>query len=413
MTAPPVTMMTALPLIDCPTINDSRHRAHLVEHVTTDRAISDLEADWASLHARIKGAHPSTGSVWVLAWRDHLTHETGVVRAKLELFAVRNGNGDLIAVVPVVRHEAVVFGVSIARWLRVGIESQYTEPSRLLVAPEDELTVVRLLAERIVALKHEVVFWTGLRPDGRAMTCLLSETGAKEELSFSSLTVPLPRTWDALHARFSRNMRRTLVRNYRSLTSRNLDFSFRVVEEPSEVEEALDVFFALHRRSAEKRRALLRSRRFESQQTIAFLRTMTGRLANRGLVRIFALSIGDETVAMRIGFAYGGGIHLYLFTDDARWKSFGVLTITMSEIFKHAILNEYEFVYLSTGRCLSNLRWRPDETRSGHVAIWQRTPRARFLSMARVIRRTVVGSTIAVLNAWAGILPPTADRARR
>ena len=200
-------------------------------------------------------------------------------------------------------------------------------------------------------------------------------------------------------------MRQNLRRNYRALASRNIDFTFRVIDAPSGVSEALYVFFALQQRPAMRHRASPQLRRYTSRYTRAFLRAMIERMAQRGVVRIFALSIADETVAMRLGFACGGGLYLYMFADDARWRTFGVLTITMSEIFKHAILSDYQFVYLSSARRLSNLRWRPEETRSGQVAIWQITPRARILNAARVVRRNVTRWVIALFNAFGGIPP--------
>ena len=87
-----------------------------------------------------------------------------------------------------------------------------------------------------------------------------------------------------------------------------------------------------------------------------------GGLARKGTVRVFQLTVDDHVVAMRLGFVYQGGIYLYLFAGDYAWKKHGVLTILMAETFKYAIENGYRFVYLSTGRSHSNLRWRPTPT---------------------------------------------------
>jgi len=54
-------------------------------------------------------------------------------------------------------------------------------------------------------------------------------------------------------------------------------------------------------------------------------------------LKLFALKIGAEIVAMRIGFVVGDGLYLYYSGFDPKWWEFGVMTTTMAEAIKYAI----------------------------------------------------------------------------
>ena len=350
--------------------------------------MSELAAEWNALHARIEDAHPSTTHAWISAWKEYLEQGARPLRSTLWLYVIRAEDDSLVAVIPAVRHEISLLGVTLTRWLDIGVVSPYVEPTPMLVAPEHEREVIGVLAREIDSSAYEAVFWMGLRH--AAMADVLARDGACEETGCFRLVVPLPDSWSAMESKLSRNMRKTLKHDYGAVTALGRGLEFKVWETPQDVGPALDALFALNLRRPEGFRLNPQYRQFVTPRASAFLRALIGRLAPVGMVRIFQLSVGGQIVAMRIGIVYRGGIYLYFFADDAAWKKFGVLTTTTAEIFKYSIAQRYRFVYLSTARTRSNVRWRPEETPIGRVAIWSRTPRARLLSAARTSRRELI-----------------------
>jgi CelD/BcsL family acetyltransferase involved in cellulose biosynthesis len=132
----------------------------------------------------------------------------------------------------------------------------------------------------------------------------------------------------------------------------------------------------LHVMRARLTNTVKHANRFASQVSRDFLYAVCERLAARGCVRIFALKVGDRTVAMRIGFVVGDELYLYYSGYDPAWSRYSVMTTTVAEAIKYAIGNGLRAVNLSPNKDLSKTRWNPRQVEYGSAY----EPRERLLS---------------------------------
>lgn len=84
-------------------------------------------------------------------------------------------------------------------------------------------------------------------------------------------------------------------------------------------------------------------------------------MAIGGVVRVFQLVIGEEIVAVRIGFAIRDSLYLYYSGFDPRWAKYSVMTTTLVEIIKYAIQQRMNTINLSPTKDISKTRWGPRE----------------------------------------------------
>ena len=82
-------------------------------------------------------------------------------------------------------------------------------------------------------------------------------------------------------------------------------------------------------------------------------------------MRLFALRIGSQIVAMRLAFVIGDNLYLYYSGFDPQWGSYSVMTTSVAEAIKYAIAQGLKTVSLSTTNEGSKSRWSPREVRYG------------------------------------------------
>ncbi len=175
----------------------------------------------------------------------------------------------------------------------------------------------------------------------------------------SDFVLDLPPSWEELRSRLKRNIRESLRHCYNSLKRDGHRFELRVIEDPAGVRQGLDRYLALHSMRANLTHTRVHPDRFASRVCREFLYEICERLAARGAVRLFALKIGAQIVAMRLGFVVGDSMYLYYSGYDPLWARYSVMTTTVAEAIRYAIACGIKTVSLSPGREISKTRWGP------------------------------------------------------
>jgi CelD/BcsL family acetyltransferase involved in cellulose biosynthesis len=152
-------------------------------------------------------------------------------------------------------------------------------------------------------------------------------------------------------------------------------FELQVITDPADIAPGLDRFLELHRMRAELRNTVVHPDRFASQVSRDFLYEVCGRLARQGVTRLFALRIGGEIVAMRIGFVVDDSLYLYYSGYDPRWARYSVMTTTMAEAIKYAIAAGLTSVSLSPSRDLAKTRRGPRQV--DYASVYETRDRLR------------------------------------
>jgi CelD/BcsL family acetyltransferase involved in cellulose biosynthesis len=171
----------------------------------------------------------------------------------------------------------------------------------------------------------------------------------------------LPGTWEEFRRTRPRNVRESLRKCYNSLERDGHAWRFRALDSGADVEAALERFFDLHGRRAERVHSVAHLDYFAAPQARRFLSGLVGRLGRCGAARMFQLEVSGEVVAMRLGFRFGTNLYLYYSGYDPAWGRHSVMTTVVAEAIRHAIESGATTVNLSSGADVSKTRWRPRE----------------------------------------------------
>lgn len=333
----------------------------LVERLTTERELDRIEPEWQRLADAAAGGIPFRTFEWQRAWWAHLRARGAKVRDSLSVLTVRAPSGELVAVAPFMRTDRPGTGPLRIRALEFfGADRNVTELRGALCAPGwDGAVMATLLSHLAASPDWDVVCWRGIRPGTAAHAVLSVCTDAHARPANPNYVLPLPRTWEEFRATRRRNIKESLRKCYNSLRRDGHAFTLDVARDEPAVAQALERFFTVHRARAALRDTVSHPDVFASAETRAFLADACGRLARRGMVRVFELRIGGAVVASRLGFALGDTLYLYFSGYDPAWRRYSVMTTTVAEAIRHAIADGFSWVNLSNSTDVAKTRWDP------------------------------------------------------
>lgn len=381
-------------------------KAFRVERVTGMPAFEALAPEWEALDAMVRPRTPFTSPDWNWTWWKHNATNRFFVRDELFIHAVRDPQGRLVAVAPMMRTSRPAVGPLRARMLQFfGTDPNVTELRGLVCQAQDQDEVMKALTRHFIENRHDWdwIDWGAVRDTVEVAQWLKRSGAIGRHRRLSSFHIPLPATWDELKARLSRNMKEALRKCYNSPRRAGHTFTFRVVQSPQEVPPALATFFRLHATRAGLTDGVQHGDVFSSDQDRAFLEEYVQVKASRGGVRIFQLEIRGQVVASRVGFLLGDQLYLYYSGYDVAWGQYSVMTTLVAEAIKWAIEQRLTTVNLSTGRDLSKTRWSPEEVVFTSAVQLSPTRRAHLVfhtyhDILRLRRESQFGKLLSVVS---------------
>lgn len=348
----------------------------------TNAGWAAIEPAWLALDATRPVRVPFTDPAWCRLWWRHYRRDGFRARDDLRLFAVQDGVGTLVGIAPMMltrRPGRLPFCTRELQFL--GADTNVTELRGVLAAPGMERDVAVALAAFFAQTGGwDWVQWHGLPPDGPAPPGVMRAGTVVDHL----LTVAP--TWEAFRAQLPRNIKESLRKCYNSLARDGHGWTVHALE-GAEAVNGTNRLIELHGQRARRVDTIAHLDVFADPRARAFL---ADTIAATLHARLFALEIGGQFVAMRLGFVYPGELYLYYSGYDPAWSRYSVMTTLVSEAIKWAIGQGLGRVNLSTGSDVSKLRWRPDAvaTRSGTQL--GRSMRGRVLFPAtQALRRAV------------------------
>ncbi len=372
-----------------------------VETVVDDAGLSMLTREWDELDAETGLRTPFTGSLWSRLWLKHLAAARWYVRDEVCTFVVREQDGRLVAIAPMMRTTRPGTGpFRMQKAQFIGADPNMTEVRRMVCRPEDEARAATAIMTALTAVPDswDRIKWTGL---AAADTVAWGDVPGEMGATVSMYYVRLPDTWVAFRAGLSRNIKESLRKCYNSLRRDGVSWSFAAVESVAAMPTAVDRFFELHTARAEAQVAVAHHDVFATANSREFLREYFQAMAAEGRAFVFQLLIEDVVVATRLAIACGSTLYLYYSGFDQTWSRYSVMTTTVAESIKWAIEHGYEIVNLSTGDDVSKSRWSPEEAVFHTRILRGQTVRARMVSRIydQVRRFSRDGSAVAQLLA--------------
>ncbi len=276
--------------------------------------IDEVRVEWAALAEAAQ--NPFATPEWCEGWLAHIGGDT-----EPHLFAARRDDGTLVAILPLV----VTRGryVRKARFLGFGPSNELGP----IASPDDREAAGSALTKALTATTRDWDVFIGEQLPGSGWADRLGATlvGRKAD--------PVVRgtwgSWDEYLASRSSNFRQELRRKGRRLAERGL--AFREVENASQLGDALDVLFELHR----ARWGDEASRWFSGREQ--FHRDFSRVAFERGWLRVSVLELDGRPVAAYHGLRFGATAWSYQFGRDPSEDSSSVGLIMTAHAVRGSI----------------------------------------------------------------------------
>jgi len=333
-----------------------------VERLMQEQAFDDLAPEWAALDARLSPRLPFTSPIWNALWWKHFHRNQLLFRDQVNLYAVRNAQGTLVAVAPMMLSFRPGVGPLRMRELQfLGADTNITELRGIACMPDDLLDVVAALERSMHQHRTEWdwVQWRGLRNSPETGVWQQHIAGLQPTGEILNYFLPLPSTWETFRSSLPRNIKESLRKCYNSLARDGHTFVFRAVARPEAIPDAVARFLILHAQRASLPGTVEHLNIFASQEGQSFLHEYAAEMAEQDAMRVFELVIGGQVVASRLAFVLGNELYLYFSGYDPAWGQYSVMTTVTAEALKWAIAHELKVANLSTGTDVSKTRWRP------------------------------------------------------
>jgi CelD/BcsL family acetyltransferase involved in cellulose biosynthesis len=331
-----------------------------IEMVTTVEGVAALKPCYERLLRTTGNTLPFALHEWHLSWCRHFLSRHARRDDRPLFYVLRDPAGTCVAVIPFIVSRRRVGPLNFAFLRLLGTEQLLTEIRGPLVEPGYESLAVRAVRDSLAKeVDWDWIHWTGVGGDFEQA---LRAGGTLEwRRAMPYYVLDLPPTWEEFRRGLKRNIRESLRHCYNSLKRAGLQFELRVIADPDGVRAALPRFLELHTLRANLKSSVVHPDRFASARERDFLYTVCEALSRQGVVRLFCLCIGGQTVAMRIGFMVGDSLYLYYSGYDPQWSRYSVMTTTVAESIKYAIALGLKTVNLSPGNDVSKTRWSPRE----------------------------------------------------
>jgi CelD/BcsL family acetyltransferase involved in cellulose biosynthesis len=334
-----------------------------VDKITTDAGLDGLRTEWVALEERSKNTLPFRTADWTISWWQHLRQDRPAVRDTLAIRTVRTAEGELVGVAPMMLTSRPGMGVVRSHCLHfIGADPNATELRGPLFSPRHQDDGYAALYADMTA-RDDQWDWSVLSgvPEESEAFAALKRSGLDFKRRVPYYTVALEGDWTSFKASRPRNVKESLRKCYNSLKRDNLTCRLDVAQTRSEIAVALRDFRRLHEVRAEQEGGTRHANVFGTDRMFAFLTDVTGRLADRGIARVFRLFIGDRVVAARVAFIQNGCLYLYYSGYDPDAGKYSIATTLLAEAIQYAFGLGLNTLNLSTGADVSKMRWRPTE----------------------------------------------------
>jgi len=368
-----------------------------VETITSVEGVEALRADYEHLCGTVDNKLPFALHEWHSTWCRHFLGCDSRIHDEPLFYVLRNAAKKCVAITPFILSRRSFGPFKIVSISLLGPDPFITEIRAPMIECGYEHLTARAVRDGLARIHDwDWIHWSGLSDE---FAGALKTGGAlRWESPPSYFVLDLPQSWEELRSRLKRNIRESLRHCYNSLKRDGHRFEFQVIEDPAGVRRGLDRYLALHTMRANVTHRVIHPDRFESRTCREFLYAICDRLAARGAVRLFALKIGAQIVAMRLGFVVGDSLYLYYSGYDPSWARYSVMTTTVAEALKYAIAQGFKTVNLTPGREVSKMRWGPRQVDYSSAYEANTRLRSRLVRSAYVTARSETGIQSRVLK---------------
>lgn len=364
-----------------------------LQTVTDVAGIRALDADYARLCRVTGNGLPFSQHAWHLTWCKHFLNGDPRIEDEPLFYILRDARNDCVGILPFIVSRRRFGPLKVVSVVLLGADPAITEIRTPLVQEGYGHLTARAARDALENVADwDWIHWSGL--NGEFAAALSAGKDLQWQAPVSDFVLDLPPSWEEFRSGLKHNIRESLRHCYNSLARHGHSFEFDVIESPAELRPALSRFLQLHRMRAACARGPAHPDRFASPVSQEFLYAVCERLADSGALKLFALKIGAEIVAMRIGFVVGDALYLYYSGFDPQWWNFSVITTTLAEAIKYAIGLGLRIVNLSPTRDIAKTRWGARQVDYGSAYQTRARLRSRLANSAYLRIKSEEGSNL-------------------
>jgi hypothetical protein len=202
-----------------------------VEKLNSPEALLDIESEWISLSAAISPRTPFSSPLWIMLWWQYLRRQRLLLRDEFFCHVVRDFDGRLVAIAPLMRTYIPSSGPFKMRLIQFfGADPAITEIRGVICRPEDEDDVLRTLVRYFEQHQRtwDMFRWRGLRKHPGQYSAVFDPRTTKLDSTVSDYLLRLPKSWETIRTSVSSNMRKNMRKAYETLSQDGHKFNFRV-----------------------------------------------------------------------------------------------------------------------------------------------------------------------------------------
>jgi CelD/BcsL family acetyltransferase involved in cellulose biosynthesis len=322
--------------------------------LTTADEVASIREEWRALAEAAESATVFQSWEWVASWYEHFGRDK-----QLQLLVARAADGKLVGVAPCSRSRGGLF-----RLLHLlGRGNDLTEYVQILAHPDYAQPVTRLVLDAWdrAADQWDLLVLPSVPEDSRFLASLRRQADARgyllSEETHVRMSRSLPGSWEQFYRSLSKSMKDNVNNYVNRLRRTGHQETLEVVQDPAELDRALDVFLDLHRRRADADLGRRHENRFDTCERRAFLRAVARRLFERGALWPCFLRIDGQAVAAQLCLAHQGRLYLYYSGFDPAWARHGVMMVLTRRCIERAIALGFRELDLLLGPDQEKQRW--------------------------------------------------------
>ena len=346
-----------------------------VREITTDEGFAGLKSDWDGLFADC--TYPSVFCSWAWAlewWRNFGMGDS--LCFQLLILAAYNAEGCLIGLAPFYYPAAgqPILGLRPLRPLGTRIrctqDDMTEEPIILLRQGSEEAALkaiaasllrrtlsVDLVQMRLMHSPNSPELVSSLRKPSHGAPYLLMRNRQRY-----AQTITLPKTWAAFRNGLSRSMKDNLPYYPRLLTREGHDWQVRVVQNPDEMNAAVQTLSELHQLRALSSRGPAHTNHLPTWKQQQFFISVMTRLAAEGKASVLLLEIDGQTIAAQSVLEYAGILTFYYSGFDPDWHRYSPLLILNTQAIQSALERGFKSVNYLPEPEPWKMRWGAEST---------------------------------------------------
>ena len=339
-----------------------------------------MKKEWESLQEETAFPNPFLTWGWITSWWRHFGKGK-----RLQILLVRK-NGALIGIAPLYRETVRVFGIPFRRLSFLGDEGVGSDHLDLICRKGLEETVAAAVARswRESVPEWDFIHFRGFADHSPSLSAftdaLEGEWLMRQEEAEVCPYLSLDPTWEAYLNRLSGSMRYTIRRKMRNL-EKEAPAELVVVEEVEAGRLEMEKLIDLHQKRWNTQGG---SAAFITEAKLPFHRETAAYFFEKGIAKLFFLTVNRQTAASLYGFSMGGKFFYYQAGFDPSWGDRSVGMVLMGKTIQAAIARGWrEFDFLRGPEAYKS-HWTSSQRKTWNIFIYP----PRFKS---ALYRTLLG----------------------